>query len=109
MGETALPRNFRGFAGIPLCGDRGVPMALSKELSLERDRVISQRRPMRNPFKYFKTSPGLIRLAVMMYIRFPLSLRDVEDRLHELGIDITDETARFCWNRFGPRFAAQIR
>jgi hypothetical protein len=27
---------------------------------------------MRNPFKYFKTSPEIIRLAVMMYIRFPL-------------------------------------
>ena len=38
---------------------------------------------MRNPFRYFKTSPEIIRLAVMMYIRFPLSLRNVEDLLHE--------------------------
>jgi hypothetical protein len=38
---------------------------------------------MRNPFKYFKTSPEIIRLAVMMYIRSPLSLRNVEDLLHE--------------------------
>jgi hypothetical protein len=36
-----------------------------------------------NPFKYFKTSPEIIRLAVMMYVRFPLSLRNVEDLLHE--------------------------
>ena len=43
---------------------------------------------MRNPFRYFKTSPEVIRLAVMMYIRFPLSLRQVEDLLHERGIDI---------------------
>jgi putative transposase len=64
---------------------------------------------MRNPFKYFKTSPEIIRLAVMMYIRFPLSLRNVEDLLHERGIDITHETVRFWWNRFGPMFAAQIR
>ena len=64
---------------------------------------------MRNPFKYFKTSPEIIRLAVMMYIRFPLSLRNVEDLLHERGIDITHETVRFWWNRFGPIFAAQIR
>jgi putative transposase len=28
-----------------------------------------------NPFRYFKTSPEIIRLAVMLYIRFPLSLR----------------------------------
>ena len=64
---------------------------------------------MRNPFKYFKTSPEIIRLAVMMYIRFPLSLRNVEDLLHERGIDIFHETVRFWWNRFGPMFAAEIR
>ena len=34
---------------------------------------------MKNPFRYFKTSPEIIRLAVMMYVRFPLSLRNVED------------------------------
>ena len=51
----------------------------------------------------------MIRLAVMMYIRFPLSLRNVEDLLHERGIDISHETVRFWWNRFGPLFAAEIR
>jgi putative transposase len=64
---------------------------------------------MKNPFRYFKTSPEIIRLAVMMNVRFPLSLRNVEDLLHERGIDITHETVRFWWNRFGPMFAAQIR
>ena len=63
---------------------------------------------MRNPFRYFKTSPEVIRLAVMMYIRFPLSLRQVEDLLHERGIDICHETVRAWWNRFGPMFAAEI-
>ena len=62
-----------------------------------------------NPFRYFKTSPEIIRLAVMMYIRFPLSLRNVEDLLHERGIDISHETVRYWWNRFGPMFAANIR
>jgi transposase-like protein len=47
-----------------------------------------------NPFRYFKTSPEIIRLAVMMYVRFPLSLRNVEDLLHERGIDICHETVR---------------
>jgi putative transposase len=56
----------------------------------------------RDPFKYFKTSPEIIRLAVMMYVRYPLSLRNVEDLLHERGIDICHETVRFWWNRFGP-------
>ena len=64
---------------------------------------------MKNPFRYFKTSPEIIRLAVMMYIRFPLSLRQVEDLLHERGIDICHETVRFWWNRFGPMLAAEIR
>ena len=64
---------------------------------------------MKNPFRYFKTSPEVIRLTVMMYIRFPLSLRNVEDLLHERGIDIAHETVRFWWNRFGPLFAAKIR
>ena len=62
-----------------------------------------------SPFRYFKTSPEIIRLAVMMYIRFPLSLRNVEDLLHERGIDICHETVRFWWHRFGPMFAAEIR
>lgn len=43
---------------------------------------------MANPFRYFKTSPEVIRLAVMKYVRFPLSLRNAEDLLHERGIDI---------------------
>ena len=63
---------------------------------------------MRNPFRYFKTSPEIIRLAVMMYVRYPLSLRQVEDLLYERGIDITHETIRAWWNRFGPIIAAQI-
>ena len=42
----------------------------------------------RSPFKYSKTSPRIIRLAVMLYIRFPLLLRNVEDLLHEGGIDV---------------------
>jgi putative transposase len=57
----------------------------------------------------FNSSPKVIRLVVMMYIRFPLSLRNVEDLLFERGIDICHETVRFWWNRFGPMFAADIR
>ncbi len=63
----------------------------------------------RSPFRYFKTSPEIIRLAVMMYVRYPLSLRNVEDLLHERGIEISHETVRFWWNRFGPLFAAEVR
>ena len=64
---------------------------------------------MRNPFRYFNSSPEVIRLTVMMYIRYPLSLRQVEDILFERGIDIGHETVRFWWNRFGRMFANEIR
>ena len=62
-----------------------------------------------NPFRYFHSSPEVIRFVVMLYVRFPLSLRNVEDLLFERGIDICHETVRFWWNRFGPLFAADIR
>jgi putative transposase len=62
-----------------------------------------------NPFRYFNSSPEVIRLVVMMYVRFPLSLRNVENLLFERGIDICHETVRLWWNRFGPLFAADIR
>jgi transposase-like protein len=45
-----------------------------------------------NPFRYFHSSPEVIRLVVMMYVRYPLSLRNVEDLLFERGIDICHET-----------------
>jgi putative transposase len=63
----------------------------------------------RSPFRYFRTSPEIIRLAVMLYVRFPLSLRNVEDLLHERGIEVSHETVRFWWMRFGPMFVAEIR
>ena len=49
---------------------------------------------MSNPFRYFNSSPEVIRLVVMMYVRYPLSLRNVEDLLAERGIDISHEIAR---------------
>jgi putative transposase len=64
---------------------------------------------MNNPFRYFNSSPEVIRLTVMMYVRYPLSLRQVEDLLFERGIDICHETVRFWWNRFGLMFAAEIK
>jgi putative transposase len=62
-----------------------------------------------DPFRWFDSSPEVIRLVVMMYVRFPLSLRNVEDLLFERGIDISYETVRHWWNRFGPMFAAEVR
>ena len=64
---------------------------------------------MSSPFRYFNSSPEVIRLVVMMNVRYPLSLRNVEDLLAERGIDISHETVRYWWNRFGPLFAGDIR
>ena len=62
-----------------------------------------------SPFRFFNSSREVIRLVVMTYVRFPLSLRDVEDLLAERGIDICHETVRHWYNRFGPMFAGDIR
>lgn len=42
-----------------------------------------------------------------MYVRFPLSLRNVEDLLFERGIDICHETVGFWWHRSVPCFLAR--
>uniref|UniRef100_UPI00147DA001 IS6 family transposase n=1 Tax=Ruegeria arenilitoris TaxID=1173585 RepID=UPI00147DA001 len=63
----------------------------------------------KSPFRYFKTSPAIIRLAEMLYVRFPLSLRNVEDLLHERGVDVSHEAVRYWWHRFGLMFASEIK
>ena len=70
---------------------------------------MARKKKPHDPFRWFDSSPEVIRLAVMMYVRYPLSLRGVEDLLFERGIDVCHETVRLWWNRFGPMFAAEIR
>ena len=45
----------------------------------------------------------------MLYVRFPLSLRNVEDLLHERGVDVSYEAVRYWWHRFGSQLASQIK
>ena len=59
-------------------------------------------------FRYFKTSSEIIQLAVMLYFRFPLSLRNVEDLLHERGVEASYESVRYWWH-IGSQFASQIK
>jgi putative transposase len=61
-----------------------------------------------SPICYFKISPDIIRLAVILYVRLPPSLRNVEDLLHERGVEVSHEIVRFWWKRFGPMFASDI-
>jgi putative transposase len=62
-----------------------------------------------SPFRCFNSSPEIIRLVVLMYVRFPVLLRNVEDLPFERGIDICHETVRFWWTRFGPLFAGDVQ
>ena len=50
---------------------------------------------IRSPFRCFKTLPEIIRFAVMLYIRFPLSLWYVEDLLRARGIEVSHKTMHF--------------
>lgn len=70
--------------------------------------MLRSRKPV-SPFRYFNSSPDVIRLAVQMYVKYPLILRNVEDLLHERGIDISHEKVHHWWNRFGPLCAADIQ
>ena len=91
-----------------LARDEAIAEAVSEQI-LGLSRLCVSPGRMSNPFRYFNSSPEVIRLVVMMYVRYPLSLRIVENLLAERGIDISHETVRFWWNRFGPMFAAEIR
>ena len=70
---------------------------------------MARQKKTHDPFRWFDSSPAVIRLVVMMYVRYPLSLRNVEDLLFERGIDICHETVRLWWTRFDPMFTAEIR
>jgi putative transposase len=63
----------------------------------------SRARPS-TPFLRFNSSPEVIRLVVMMYVRFPMSLRNVEDLLFERGIDICEETVRIVMEQVRSAF-----
>ena len=70
---------------------------------------LARQRKTHDPFCGFDSSPEVIRLVVMMCVRDPLSLRNVEGLLFARGIDICHETVRLWWNRFGPMFAGENR
>ena len=66
----------------------------------------------RSPFKYFKTRSEIIGVVGMLYVRFPLSLRNIEDLLHELGIEVSHEAVRFwrlCYVKATKTIGASVR
>ncbi len=68
---------------------------------------------MRNPFRYFNSSPEIIRLAVMMYVRCRCGKSRTcfmnEGSISAMARSAVLRAVRFWWNRFGPMFAAEIR
>ncbi len=48
-----------------------------------------------SPLKWFEKSPDIIRLALMLHVRFALSLRKDEELLRERGIDIRHDRVLF--------------
>jgi transposase-like protein len=53
--------------------------------------------------------PSVIQHAVWLYLRFQLSLRDVEDLLAERGLDVSYETVRRWVTKFGTAYAKRLR
>ena len=63
--------------------------------------VATQPCPIKCSYRYLTTSPDIIQLAVMLYVRFSLSLRNVEDLLHKCSVDVSYKSVRHWWHRFG--------
>ena len=57
----------------------------------------------------YRFPPEIIDQAIWLYLRFTLSLRDVEDLLAERGVAVSYETVRRWVNHFGPIIAADLR
>ena len=62
-----------------------------------------------NRYHGYRFPPEIIQQAIWLYLRFTLSLRDVEDLLAERGITISYETVRRWVTHFGPTIAADLR
>src|SRR5499425_2048124 len=60
-------------------------------------------------YKGYRFPAEIIQQAIWLYLRFTLSLRDVEDLLAERGITVSYETVRRWVNHFGPMIAADLR
>jgi len=62
-----------------------------------------------NQYKRHRFPPEIIQHAVWLYYRFNLSHRDIEDLLAVRGIVVSYESVRLWCNKFGPRYARQLK
>jgi hypothetical protein len=65
--------------------------------------------PAAASYRGYRFPPEIISYAVWLYLRFSLSLRDVEELLAERGVAVTYETIGQWVRRFGPVFAQELR
>ncbi|NIA72313.1 IS6 family transposase [Pelagibius litoralis] len=63
----------------------------------------------KNSYARHHFPPSVIQYTVWLYLRFNLSLRDVEDLLAERGFDISYETVRRWVVKFGTAYARNLR
>ena len=104
------PNHASGKVRSACSAERVLSAQVHRWITSDRQAVgMARKKKPRDPFRWFDSSPEVIRLVAMMYVRYPLSLRNVEDLLFERGIDICHETVRLWWNRLGPMFASEIR
>ena len=61
-----------------------------------------------SPFENFKTSSEIIGVVGMLYVRFSLSLRNIEDLLHERSIEVSHEAVRFWWLCYVPTHVSLV-
>jgi putative transposase len=69
----------------------------------------SSQRDGEDQLRWIRFPPEIIDQAIWLYLRFTLSLRDVEDLLAERGVALSYETVRRWVNHFGPMIAADLR
>jgi len=60
-------------------------------------------------FKRHRFPPDIIRHAIWLYARFTLSFRDIEKMLAERGLDVSYETIRRWFLKFGTVIATNLR
>ena len=77
-----------------------VPDRLHEEVSADYKKI---------SYRGYRFPPEIIQQTIWLYLRFTLSLRDVEDLLAERGIMVSYETVRRWVNHFGPMVAADLR
>lgn len=98
-----IPIGLQELLADPVLGAQLTPEG-SGNLTLIGCRAVTDRKPYRHRFPL-----SVIGYALRLYHRFPLSQRDVQELLHERGVQVSHETLR-QWNiKFAPLLTEELR